>query len=77
MVRKLLVDVDEAGEIIGCGRSKIYELSGLGLLDARKLDGKTVITLESIERYAAALPKAQIRPYGRRAKQAAQSAQAA
>ncbi len=40
-----------------CGRSKAYELIRDGVLDARQIGTRTVITRASIEVWAAALPK--------------------
>jgi hypothetical protein len=42
--------------------SQIYEAIGLGKLDAVKDGKKLLITVESIERYNAALPRATIKP---------------
>ena len=50
----------EACEVIPCGRSKLYELIALGALDARKLGKKVIITADSIARYHAALPPADV-----------------
>ncbi len=71
MTTKLLLDVEETAAAIGASRSTVYELCGAGALDARKLASKTVITAESVERFVGSLPKAPIRPQGRRAKAAA------
>jgi hypothetical protein len=60
------VPIDRAAEALGCGRTKIYELIGAEKLDARKIDGRTVITWESIKECAKALPKADIKPSRRR-----------
>jgi hypothetical protein len=60
MISPLFVDTKNARQIIGCGHTKLYELITLGRLDARKLGNKTLITTESIKRYADELPKAQI-----------------
>jgi hypothetical protein len=43
------------------GKTKIYELVGAGILDARKAGKITLITGESVERYVESLPKADIR----------------
>jgi Helix-turn-helix domain len=48
----------EAEEMIGISHSKLYRLINAGRLDARKIDNKTVITVESIENFIAGLPKA-------------------
>jgi hypothetical protein len=53
LARKLLADKS---------RSEVYEEIGLGNLDAVKDGAKTLITLESIERYMSKLPPAKIKP---------------
>jgi hypothetical protein len=60
MISPLFVDTKNARQILGCGHTKLYELITLGRLDARKLGAKTVISTESIRKYADELPKAQI-----------------
>jgi hypothetical protein len=50
--------VRETEQIINASHATIYRLIGDGRLDARKLNGKTLISAESIERLAAELPKA-------------------
>jgi hypothetical protein len=44
----------------GLGTTKLYELIGAGILDARKAGSRTLITAESLNRYIASLPKANI-----------------
>ena len=46
---------------IGLGHTKVYELIGQGVLDARKAGNKTLITGESIRAFIAGLPPADIR----------------
>jgi hypothetical protein len=62
----LLVTVAAARAIAGVGTTKLYELIGTGILDARKAGTRTLITGESLRRYADTLPKADIRT-GRKA----------
>ena len=50
---------------IGLGHTKVYELIGQGVLDARKAGKKTLITGESIRAYIAGLPPAHICPHPR------------
>jgi hypothetical protein len=50
---------------IGLGHTKVYELIGQGILDARKAGKKTLITGESIRAYIASLPPAEICPHAR------------
>jgi hypothetical protein len=52
--------VPDAGRITGLGNTKLYELIGAGILDARKAGSRTLITAESLNRYIASLPKANI-----------------
>ncbi len=53
--------VDEARRTLGLGTTKVYELIGAGMLDARKAGNRTLITGESLRAYVASLPKANIR----------------
>ena len=53
--------IDDAKRATGHGTTKLYELIGAGVLDARKAGGRTLITGESLRRYVANLPKADIR----------------
>ena len=43
-----------------CGRTKIYQMIGDGRLKAKKLDGKTLITGDSVVQAIADLPDAEI-----------------
>jgi hypothetical protein len=47
----------ETEAILGISHASLYRLIAAGLLDARKLGGKTLITAASIERLVADLPK--------------------
>ena len=48
--------IDRACVISGCGRTKIYQLIALKVLDARKLGRRTLLTDESLRRFLAGLP---------------------
>jgi hypothetical protein len=50
-----------ACQALGVGMTKLYSLIAAGALDARKNGSCTVITGESVHRYADSLPKANIR----------------
>jgi hypothetical protein len=52
--------IPDAGRITGLGNTKLYELIGQGVLDARKAGSRTLITGESLRAYVASLPKATI-----------------
>jgi len=52
--------IDDARRILGLGTTKVYELIGLNVLDARKAGTRTLITGESLRAYVASLPKANI-----------------
>ncbi len=47
----------EAEAILGVSHATVYRLIAAGRLDARKLDGKTCITDESIRHLIANLPR--------------------
>lgn len=58
---KLLCNTTEAMHAIGCGRTRLYGLIAEGHLDARSCGGRTLITTESLRRFAESLPPAPIR----------------
>ena len=49
-------DVRTAQAMVGCGKTKIYELINCGELEARKIGRRTIITELSIQQYFAKLP---------------------
>lgn len=61
MTEKLLCTTTEAAHAIGCGRTRLYELMGEGRLDARSCGGRTLVTMDSLRRFADSLPRADIR----------------
>jgi predicted DNA-binding transcriptional regulator AlpA len=48
----------ETEHILSISHATLYRLINAGRLDARKIDGKTVIKASSIEAFVASLPKA-------------------
>lgn len=48
----MLVTVSRAGQLLGCGKTKIFEMINDGLLERRKLGRATRITLSSIRKIA-------------------------
>ncbi|WP_206668111.1 hypothetical protein [Teichococcus oryzae] len=57
-IKPILVPRKAAFAMLGCGTTKGHDLINAGLLDARKLGEKTLITMESIRALAANLPRA-------------------
>ena len=57
-VQRVLYSPRETEAILGISHATLYRLINASRLDARKIDGKTVITDESIRRFIEALPKA-------------------
>ena len=53
--------IPDAGRAAGIGNTKLYELIGLGVLDARKAGRRTVIMADSLRAYLSSLPPASIR----------------
>ena len=53
--------VADAAKACGIGRTTLYELIGAKRLDARKCGNRTLITGESLRKYIASLPVADIR----------------
>ena len=56
--RQLLYSPRQTEAILAISHATLYRLINAGRLDARKIDGKTVITDESIQQFIAGLPKA-------------------
>jgi hypothetical protein len=61
MLEPILYTLPEAKRVSGHGITRLYELMGAGVLDARKAGSRTFITAESLRRYLESLPKAEIR----------------
>ncbi len=57
-VQRALYSPRETEAILGISHATLYRLINASRLDARKIDGKTVITDELIRRFIEALPKA-------------------
>ncbi len=57
MNTRLVVGIPEGAEMIGHGRSFLYELIKQGKVDARKSGRRTVLMVESLQRYVDGLPK--------------------
>jgi len=57
----IAMTISGAVEASGITRTRLYELIGAGALEARKCGRQTLITAESLRRYIAELPPAQIR----------------
>jgi hypothetical protein len=57
-LRRELYSPKEVEAILGISHATVYRLTKACRLDARKIDGKTVITAASIETFLASLPKA-------------------
>ena len=60
-VQRALYSPKEVQRILGVSHATVYRLLGASQLDGRKLNGKTVITAESVGQLIAALPLAQVR----------------
>jgi len=74
-VEPIFVSVAAAAEILATSRSEIYQRIARGELDAVKDGSRTKVTYDSVKRMAAALPKARVRLYVRRAQRTAAPAQ--
>jgi hypothetical protein len=57
-----LLSIPASAEFLGLSSASIYRLIGLGKLEAVKAGGKTLLTMASLEHYAASLPPAKIKP---------------
>jgi hypothetical protein len=52
----------QTAEVIGVSRATVYGLIGAGKLDARKLLGRTLVSVASRKELMESLPKAEIKP---------------
>jgi Helix-turn-helix domain len=52
-IKPIALGVDDAGVVLDCGRTKVYDLIDRGCLDAYKQGASTKITMASIERHVA------------------------
>jgi excisionase family DNA binding protein len=50
-MERLLLTAEEAGEILGIGRTKVYELMRLGLIESVKIHGCRRIPTEAVHDY--------------------------
>lgn len=48
---RLAYSIKEICQLLGIGRSKVYDLIKTGRLTARKLDGRTVILTTDLEQF--------------------------
>jgi hypothetical protein len=62
----ILVTIPQAAAMIGRGTTFVYEALGDGRLQGVKSDARTLVIVESLRSYAAALPPAQIKPARKR-----------
>jgi excisionase family DNA binding protein len=56
---KIGLTINEAGEVIGIGRSGIYELIRAGRLPARKIGARTIILRDDAVAFVRSLPTVQ------------------
>jgi len=63
----LAYTIPNALKVSGLGRTSLYELIGAGKIEARKAGNRTLIPAESLRRYLAELPLANIRTGQRKA----------
>jgi len=54
--RPHFLSIQEFGTIYGVGKTKVYALINAGVIDARKVGRRTMVTAESAQRWAASLP---------------------
>lgn len=57
MTEPLLYRAADAKAAIGCGNTTFYNLLAAGKLDAVKLGSRTMVTAESLKRFAEGLPR--------------------
>jgi excisionase family DNA binding protein len=50
-MEKLLLTAEETAELLGIGRTKVYELMRLGLIESVKIKGSRRIPTEAVRNY--------------------------
>jgi hypothetical protein len=75
-IEPLLVSIPQTSQTIGRCVATIYELLGSGQLKAKKSDGRTLVTMESIKHYVDSLPDAVVAPRPKRKPQHLRQAEA-
>jgi excisionase family DNA binding protein len=55
-MKQLLVTTKEAWQSLGIGRTRLFEILSEGRIQAVRLGRRTLIPVEELERFAAALP---------------------
>jgi hypothetical protein len=75
-IEPLLLSIPQTSQTIGRCTATVYELIGAKVLDAVKSDGRTLVKMESIKRYVASLPPANIAPRPKRKPQHLRQAEA-
>ena len=58
----LAFSIADAAKTLAIGRTNLYRLIAAGLIDARRLGGRTIIPATSLRDFLAGLPAAPIRP---------------
>jgi hypothetical protein len=61
----ILCTIPQAAAMIARGQTFIYSAISDGRIEAVKSDKRTLVVVESLRRYAAALPPAKIKPSAR------------
>lgn len=59
----ILCTIPQAAAMVGRGQTWVYNAIAVGQIDAKKSDGRTLVVIESVHRYAAGLPSAKLKPH--------------
>lgn len=59
----ILCTIPQAAAMIGRGQTWAYNAIATGQIEAVKSDGRTLVVIESVHRYAAGLPPAKLKPH--------------
>jgi len=62
----ILVTIPHAASMIARSRGFVYQAISTGKIIAVKSDGRTLVTVDSLQAYAASLPQAKIKPIAKR-----------
>ena len=76
-LQPLLCSIEAGKTIIGRGTQAIYDLIGAGKIKAVKSNGRTLLVVESLRKYAAELEPVKVAPPRKRKPQRLRQAEAA
>jgi excisionase family DNA binding protein len=63
-MERIAYTIDEVLELVGIGRTKLYEVIGTGELPVKKLGNRTLVLASDLDEWIARLPSTPIKKWG-------------